>query len=127
MQEEIWKTVVGFNDYEISNKGRCRSIERIKFFKRKDCGFYIKYKSKILKPVDDTKGYLSYKLYKDKKQYTIKAHRLVAIAFIDNPKNKKEVNHIDRNKYNNSSLNLEWVTPKENVNHYRKSILLEKV
>lgn len=63
-------------------------------------------------------GYLSYNLKlqggRSKRFY---AHRLVAIAFIDNPLNKQEVNHIDGNKLNNSVDNLEWVTSSENKKH----------
>ena len=63
-------------------------------------------------------GYLSYNLTLpngNKKRYY--AHRLVAIAYISNPENKKEINHIDGNKLNNYIDNLEWVTTQENQQH----------
>lgn len=63
------------------------------------------------------KGYLNVKLHKDNKEKTFSIHRLVALAFIENPYNKREVNHIDEDKTNNNVWNLEWVTSKENANH----------
>lgn len=85
--------------YQITDDGRVYSI-------RKD---------KYLKPRKDKDGYLLVNLYKDKKQYTRKVHRLVAEAFIDNPEGKSDVNHIDCQRDNNSVSNLEWVTHRENI------------
>lgn len=70
---------------------------------------------KYLKGQENKNGYFSYSLtLPDGTKKRCYAHRLVAIAFIDNPNNKKEVNHIDGNKLNNNVENLEWVTPSEN-------------
>lgn len=55
------------------------------------------------------------------KSKTMKVHRLVSMAYILNPENKPEVNHIDSNPLNNNMLNLEWVTHRENVLHMVKS------
>ena len=62
-------------------------------------------------------GYLYTGLRKNGKKISYEIHRLVAIAYIQNPKNLPEVNHKDEDKTNNHASNLEWVTHKENVNH----------
>ena len=62
-------------------------------------------------------GYMNVSLYKDGKQKQHKVHRLIAQAFILNPQNKEQVNHIDGNKSHNVVWNLEWVTSKENNIH----------
>lgn len=62
-------------------------------------------------------GYANVSLCKDGKQKQHKVHRLIAQAFIPNPQNKEQVNHIDGDKRNNVVWNLEWCTPKENVHH----------
>ena len=60
-------------------------------------------------------------LWKDGKDHTFYVHRLVAKAFIDNPLNLPEVNHIDGNRANNKVSNLEWVTSSENSYHASKT------
>ena len=62
-------------------------------------------------------GYMNVSLYKDGKQKQHKVHRLIAQAFILNPQNKEQVNHIDGNKAHNVVWNLEWNTCKENIRH----------
>lgn len=100
--EEIWKDIEGFEGlYQVSNLGRVKSF----------------YTNRILKCSTHPQGYLTVTLCKDSTKYTKKIHRLVAQAFIPNPDNKPEVNHIDENKTNNNLSNLEWSTRKENVNH----------
>lgn len=113
---EIWKTVNGYEGlYEVSNKGRVRSLDKI--VPKWDGQRLLK--GKILKGGITRFGYVKVILTKEKTKRTFLVHRLVAEAFIenDNPKSKNQVNHIDGDKLNNSIENLEWVTASENVRH----------
>lgn len=102
MENEIWKDIKGYEGlYKISNYGR----------------IYSYYSKKLLKTTLCNGGYLRGHLYKNTKVKAFLVHRLVAKAFIPNPENKPEVNHIDGNKKNNNVENLEWVTSKENMEH----------
>ena len=106
-----WKNINGFSNYEISKNGEVRN----------------KVTQYILKGRLSKSGYLQVSIKEDKtgkfkNQYI---HRLVAIHFLDNPENKREVNHKDGNKENNKLENLEWVTSSENQKH-RHSIGIKK-
>lgn len=74
-------------------------------------------KCKALKTRLDKDGYVVVTIYLDGKRYDKKVHRLVAEAFIPNPKNKPEVNHKNGIKTKNHKSNLEWVTGSENLYH----------
>lgn len=121
-EHEIWKAVKGYDkSYMVSTLGRVKSLER--YVMRKGGGS-IKVRERVLKERYAPNGYASVILYKNgtPKKYSI--HRLVAIAFIDNPKNKPYVNHKDGNKVNNCVSNIEWCTQYENMRHASKNGLL---
>ena len=102
VKHELWKEVEGFSGYYVSNIGRIKSFQLSK-------------DGKILKTPVDKRGYKQVNLTRNGEHHHLKVHRLVAIAFIDNPDNKPFVNHMDEDKTNNSVGNLDWVTPIENV------------
>lgn len=73
--------------------------------------------NKLLRPNKDKSGYLYFVFSIDKKRKTIKAHRIVAETFIDNPENKNTVDHINAIRTDNRVCNLRWATNKEQANH----------
>lgn len=73
-------------------------------------------KIRILKP-RNSGGYLQVTLCKDGEVKSFLVHRLVALAYIENPENKPQINHVDGDKKNNSVENLEWTTAGENIRH----------
>jgi hypothetical protein len=120
MEKEVFRDVLGYEGlYQVSNYGRVKSLERKNIFY---CGLRKEHlerptEEKILNYNKSNRGYLQVCLTKDGKSKTYTVHRLVAKAFLPNLKNKKQVNHIDGNKENNSIDNLEWVTSSENNKH----------
>lgn len=115
---EEWRDIEELKgQYQISNLGRVKSLYR-KFMIKDKRGFKrtVTVNEKILKLQIDKKGYQVVKIAKK----TYKVHRLVAIAFIPNPDNLPQVNHIDGIKTNNYIDNLEWVNNSENQLHAYK-------
>ena len=82
---------------------------------------------RYLKAQPNPKGYLVVRITVDKVKHSFKIHREVAKAFIPNPDNKPQVNHIDGNKNNNTVENLEWCTNEENTRHAIKNGLWKNV
>lgn len=114
---EQWKTIEGFCNYEVSNFGDVR----LKDTYRKTVTGTRLYKGKMIAINQQKGGYLTVYMKNDSGVWkTVSIHRIVAKAFIPNPDNKREVNHIDGDKKNNKLDNLEWTTAKENQRHARK-------
>ena len=112
--EEIWKDIKGYvGFYQVSNLGRVRSVER-EIYKSNNVKQISK--SSILK-FEKSKGYNYVHLFKNGTRKRIAVHRLVAEAFILNPNNLPEVDHINTIRDDNRVENLRWVTPKENMNN----------
>lgn len=98
--KEVWKELKENSNYYISNFGRFKS------------------KRKLLKLNINARGYQYCNISTNGKVTKVKIHILVAKYFVDNPLLKDTVNHIDGNKLNNIYTNLEWLTRKENIQHY---------
>ena len=115
---EVWLPVVGWEGlYEVSSHGRVRSIDRVHIQPSIQGGYQDHlYSGRILKQ-RISKGYLRVNLWKNNSMKSTSVHRLVAEAFIPNPRNLPEVNHKDENPINNNALNLEWCDSRYNKNY----------
>jgi hypothetical protein len=97
---EEWRVIADFPNYSVSNFGNVKNNVNNKIMKLNLKG-----------------GYYNVSLTNSECRTNFKAHRLVALAFIENTENKPEVNHINKNKLDNSVSNLEWATRKEQNTH----------
>lgn len=109
MQEEIWKPVVGYEGlYEVSNFGAIRRLWNVSRVTK-------------LRKLATAKGYNRVTLSKNGKPQIFFVHRLVAVAFIPNPHNYPQINHINEVKSDNRVENLEWCTSKYNMNYGKRT------
>lgn len=120
---EVWASVKVFEgQYEVSNIGNIRSIDRyVDHYK----GGKRLYKGTSKNVRLNRYGYLRCNLKDGGKRYDFSVHRLVALAFIPNPENKEQVNHINGIKTDNRVENLEWCTSSENNIHATKYRLVK--
>ncbi len=112
LENEIWNYVPNFSKYAISTLGRVYSISYDMIM---DLSKRRRYSLVFLSKEGSSR--------QNRKRFTLRVHRLVALTFIPNPKNKKCVNHINGRKQDNRLFNLEWSTHKENMIHAHKYII----
>lgn len=114
--DEVWLPVIinpYGNAYQVSSAGRIRGLDRI----AESEVFIRQIRGVILKGRVRRDGYKTVNLSYKRERQTFAIHRLVALAFCNNPHNHAEVNHKDGNKLNNNASNLEWVSHSENIQH----------
>lgn len=114
--EEKWAAINGWEGlYEVSNLGRVKRLQRI--IQEPQWNREKLMPERLMTPTDNGEGYMQVRLSLNDRVKTAKVHILVASAFIPNPDNKPEVNHLFGNKWDNRVSVLEWTTRQENINH----------
>lgn len=114
--KEIWKDIEGYeNLYQVSNLGRVRVLTHKSWNGYK---YWMK-PGKILKQTLQTNKKYLFVTLSDGHNHSRKfrTHRLVAKAFVPNPKGLNQVNHLDEDSLNNKANNLEWISAKQNINY----------
>lgn len=112
--KEEWRAVVEFEGlYEVSNKGNVRSVKR--YVRGKNNSLVCR-QSQMLRSHTGKHGYPRIILSHNCKQYNRCVHRLVAQAFIPNPNQLPQINHLNEDKTDNRVENLEWSTASHNIN-----------
>ena len=105
MNNEDWRMIPGFYDYFVSSYGRVFSLKSFNF----------------LRGTPNVKGYLIVSLYRNDVIHFRKIHRLVALTFLQNPKSKRMVDHINNCESDNRLENLRFATAKENGGNRKKN------
>ena len=105
MELENFQDIIGFTNYMINENGEVYSKGR-----------------KNLMKIQQPRGYKSVKLRKDNKSYCKTIHRLLGLQYLPNPNNKPCIDHLNRNKSDNSLSNLRWATYNENAKNRTSKI-----
>lgn len=122
---EEWKDIKGYEGvYQCSNMGKLRSLDRFVFEKGGKRQFR---RGQDIQPQLNPNGYLQLALNKEGKRKMVYVHIIVAQTFIPNPQENKTVNHIDGNKRNNKTDNLEWCSYSNNNEHAYTELHRKKV
>lgn len=125
MKLEVWKDIQDYSNYQVSNYGNVKSKERITNVGIKNQKQCVR-KERLLKQQKDHKGYMYVRLYNENGFKSIKVHKLVANAFLENKYNKPTIDHIDRNKENNNADNLRYADYKEQLDNRKIDMSLVK-
>lgn len=116
LEQEIWEDIPNYvGHYQVSNLGRVRGVNR--YVNNSIPNSIRMVKGKMLKLSKGRLGYYTVALCKNGIYFHNRVHRLVALAFMPNPENKPQINHINNNPSDNNIKNLEWCTPQENTAH----------
>ena len=118
MKQETWLPIIDYPLYLVSDMGRVKRIAHsINVFPKTKLPYTKIREDKILSIESLRMGYPIVGIQNSNGAKIESVHRLVAKAFIPNPENKPQVNHIDNNPKNNHASNLEWCTGSENIQH----------
>lgn len=122
-ETELWKDIAGFDGwYQVSSIGRVKRLKKVHCNHGKR---NIVKRELILKQSLDHKGYFTVTISNGIEHKTQKVHRLVAKAFIPNPDNKPQVDHINRIRTDNRVENLRWATAKENSRNSNHQTMID--
>ena len=115
---EVWKDIIDYENYQISNLGNVRSIDRVTADKN---GILYKRLGVELNPIYNRNGYIEVTLYKSNKPHRLRVHRLVYSMFNGELDNTLVIDHIDGNKHNNKNTNLRQITSRLNISRSKQS------